>query len=52
MQAPADLKLPALYLLDSISKTIGDPYKTYFSPALPEVSFSELMFARSIRTAF
>lgn len=38
LQAPADLKLPVLYLLDSIAKTIGEPYKTYFADSLPDVS--------------
>jgi hypothetical protein len=38
VQAPAPQKLPVLYLLDSISKLVGEPYKTLFSPALPEVS--------------
>ncbi|KAG7673283.1 hypothetical protein Ndes2526B_g03286 [Nannochloris sp. 'desiccata'] len=37
LQAPADLKLPPLYLLDSITKTIGEPYKTYFADSLPDI---------------
>ncbi|KAI3437904.1 hypothetical protein D9Q98_000349 [Chlorella vulgaris] len=37
LQAPPTQKLPVLYLLDSISKLVGEPYKTFFVPALPEV---------------
>lgn len=37
MQAAPSQKLPALYLLDSISKLVGEPYKTLFAATLPEV---------------
>ncbi|EFN55776.1 hypothetical protein CHLNCDRAFT_145220 [Chlorella variabilis] len=40
VQAPPSQKLPVLYLLDSISKLVGEPYKTLFSPALPEAYMS------------
>lgn len=35
VQAPQQLKLPAFYLLDSISKLVGEPYKAYFGVHLP-----------------
>jgi pre-mRNA cleavage complex 2 protein Pcf11 len=37
LHAPADVKLPALYLLDSLAKTVGEPFLTPFAAALPEV---------------
>jgi pre-mRNA cleavage complex 2 protein Pcf11 len=37
LQAAPSQKLPALYLLDSISKLVGEPYKTLFAATLPEV---------------
>lgn len=37
VQAPAAQKLPVLYLLDSVSKMVGEPYKTLFAPSLREV---------------
>ena len=49
MQAPAHAKLPVLYLLDSVAKTVGAPYITYFAPALPEVSGLHREFACCLR---
>lgn len=37
LQAPADVKLPILYLLDSITKNVGEPFKTCFAAALPQI---------------
>lgn len=36
-QCDAEAKLPALYLLDSVSKNVGEPFLTLFSKNLPEV---------------
>lgn len=41
LQAPPAQKLPALYLLDSVSKTVGEPYKSLFLPLLAEVGGRE-----------
>ncbi|PRW57523.1 ENTH VHS [Chlorella sorokiniana] len=40
LQAAPSQKLPALYLLDSISKLVGEPYKTLFAATLPEAFMS------------
>ncbi|KAI7842625.1 hypothetical protein COHA_003729 [Chlorella ohadii] len=40
LQAAPSQKLPALYLLDSISKLVGEPYKTLFAHNLPEAFMS------------
>lgn len=37
MQASADIQLPILYLLDSISKNVGEPYLSCFSAQLAKV---------------
>lgn len=37
MQAPANGKLPALFLLDSIAKNAKEPFIQIFSRNLPEV---------------
>ena len=36
-QCPATAQLPLLYLSDCIIKTVGEPFKTLFCPALPTV---------------
>ncbi len=42
LQAQPSEKLPPLYLLDSIAKNVGEPYKSCFGPSLPDVSFREM----------
>jgi hypothetical protein len=37
MQASADIQLPILYLLDSISKNVGEPFVSCFSAQLAQV---------------
>lgn len=36
-QAPLQHKLPVFYLLDSIAKNVGEPYKAYFAGNLADV---------------
>lgn len=38
------MRLPALYLLDSIAKMVGEPYKSHFAPSLPGVRGWRLAF--------
>ena len=38
LQCPTSGQLPLLYLADCIIKTVGEPYKSLFCPALPTVS--------------
>lgn len=37
LQCPIGHRLPALYLLDSISKSVGEPFRGQFAPLLPEL---------------
>lgn len=47
LQAPPAQKLPALYLLDSVSKTVGEPYTSLFVPMLAEVGRAGSLGGRS-----
>ncbi|KAF6254623.1 hypothetical protein COO60DRAFT_1703206, partial [Scenedesmus sp. NREL 46B-D3] len=41
LTCPPPAKLPALYLVDSIIKNVGEPYKTIFSERLSEAVWSQ-----------
>jgi pre-mRNA cleavage complex 2 protein Pcf11 len=40
LHAPPEAKLPPLYLLDSISKNVGEPFRSIFSPTISDVMFT------------
>lgn len=40
LHAPPETKLPPLYLLDSISKNVGEPFRSLFTPTLSDVMFT------------
>ena len=49
LKAPPQHKLPSLYLMDSITKNIGEPFKSCFAATLPEVwdGWAQLILTRS-----